>query len=63
MNTWEIRRALRDTKMRRALLKMLQEATKEHRDGYPDFPEPMRSDEQVTEELHRILKIRKGLFR
>ena len=63
MNTWEIKIALRDVEMRRALLELLQEATKETREGYPGFPEPMRDDAQVKEELQRILGIRKGLFR
>lgn len=61
MNEWEIRQALRDQDMRRALLEFLCEATKEI--GSPTRPEPMRDDEQITEELHRILRVRKGLFR
>lgn len=63
MNAYEMRKALRDADMRRALLEFLQEETKKQRDGYPDFPEPMRDDEDVAEELRRILGIRKGLFR
>lgn len=56
---WELEQALRDKAMRRALLEMLQEATKNQRPGGPDWPEPMRDDDQVVEELHRILKIRR----
>jgi hypothetical protein len=59
---WEIRQILRDQDMRRALLELLQEATKKERSGYPTMPEPMRDDEQVTKELHRILGIKKGFF-
>ena len=60
MNERELRRELRDIRMRRALLRLLQEAT---RTKYSDFVEPMRDDDQVTEELHRILKVRKGWLR
>lgn len=64
MNDWEIRQALRDMDMRRALLKFLQEATpSEYPTGSTTRPEPMRDDDQVKDELHRILGIRKGLFR
>ncbi len=56
---WMIKRELRDLDMRRALLEMLQDATKKERPGYPDFPEPMRDDEQVEEELRRILGIKR----
>jgi hypothetical protein len=59
---WEIKRDLRDRTMRRALLEMLCEATKEERPGYPEFPEPVRDDEQVQEELRRILGIHKHWF-
>ena len=59
---YELKRALRDKSMRRALLEVLQEATKEIRQGYPEFPEPMRDDDDVERELHRILGIRKGFF-
>ena len=63
MNTWEIKQALRDIAMRKTLLKFLQEATaEEHNQPWPDI-EPMRDDDQVKDELHRILGIRKGLFR
>lgn len=49
--------------MRKTLLKFLQEATaEEHNQPWPDI-EPMRDDDQVKDELHRILGIRKGLFR
>ena len=63
MNTWEMKRALRDTNMRRALLELLQEATKKDGNQSLGFPEPMMDDNQVKEELQRILGIRKGLFR
>jgi hypothetical protein len=59
---WELQRELRDHKMRRALLEMLQDATKEDRAGFPDFPEPMRGDEEVLEELRRILGNHKHWF-
>jgi hypothetical protein len=62
-SSYTLRKKLRDKAMRKALLKILQEATKEYREGYPTFPEPSRSDDQITEELHRILNIRKGWFR
>ena len=59
---YELKRALRDKSMRRALLEVLQEATKEIRQGYPEFPEPAIDDDSVERELHRILGIRKGFF-
>ena len=62
MDTWEMKRVIRDAAMRRVLLKILQEATEDYREGFPGI-EPMLDDEEVVKELHRILKIKKGLFR
>ena len=60
VKSWELQQALRDKAMRRALLEMLQDATKEKRPGgATEWPEPMRDDGQVIDELHRILKIRR----
>lgn len=61
--TWELKRALRDKAMRRELLQMLQEATQEKSGAHPARPEPMRDDEQIVDELHRILKIRRSWIR
>ena len=55
ISAYEAQQALRDKAMRRKLLEFLQEETKESRDGGPDWPEPMRDDEEVEEELKRIL--------
>lgn len=55
ISTYEAEQALRDKAMRRKLLEFLQEETKEHTAVGPDWPEPMRDDEQVEEELKRIL--------
>jgi len=59
---YELKRALRDRAMRRALLELLQEAIKQKRPGCPQLPEPMIDDDSVERELHRILGIRKGFF-
>ena len=64
MKAWELKQALRDKAMRRVLLEFLQKETKQvHTRPAPDWPEPMLDDEEVEEELHRILKVRKGWFR
>lgn len=51
ISKWEAGRALRDSAMRRALLKILQDETTPE-NGRPD---PMRDDEDIEEELKRIL--------
>ena len=53
---YEAKQIVRDAAMRRALLEWLQEATKEHREGVPTWPEPTRDDNDVKQELKRILK-------
>lgn len=66
MKKWQLRQQLRDLAMRRVLLELLQEATKEYNGsgpGIPNCPEPMRDDDDVKEELRRILGIKKGWFR
>ena len=55
ISAYEAKQTLRDKSMRRKLLEFLQEETKESRDGGPDWPEPMRDDEDVEKELERIL--------
>ena len=55
ISAWEAERTIRDNEMRRALLEILQEATKEHKGSDERWPEPMRDDEEVEEELKRIL--------
>ena len=55
---WLLERELRDKQMRRALLELLQEATKDKGPGGGGWPEPMLDDGQVTYELQRILKIK-----
>ena len=61
--SWELRQALRDKAMRKALLEFLQKATaEEHNKPWSDI-EPIRDDEEVIEELHRVLKVRKGWFK
>ena len=55
ISRWEAKRELRDRAMRRSLLELLQDATKdEHNQPWPDI-EPMMDDEQVLGELKRIL--------
>lgn len=52
---WEAKRIIRDASMRRALLYILEEATRDLRPGGSDKPEPMRSDEDIKDELRRII--------
>ena len=59
---YEVRRDLRDKAMRRAILRILHEATQEQQDVTQFWPEPMRDDNEIKSELRRILGIRKGLF-
>ena len=56
ISSWEAEQMIRDAKMRRNLLKFLQEGTKT--DNLVDRPEPMRDDDGVISDLKRILKIR-----
>ena len=53
MSRWEAKRGLRDQAMRRKLLEFLQEGTRA--EGEENRPEPMMDDEQVLDELKRIL--------
>ena len=63
ISTYEAKQALRDKAMRRALLEFLQDATPERGSKDPEkphlipprWPKPMRDDEDVEEELKRIL--------
>lgn len=58
----EARQVIRDAAMRRALLEMLQEATKDHRPGHDKgvpMPEPTMDDDRVKNELDRILGIKR----
>ena len=50
-------RIIRDAAMRRSLLEILQEATKDLREDGPSRPEPMLDDDDVKRELKRILKL------
>lgn len=51
ISKWEAEQVVRDSAMRRALLKFLQDEIKLEKGR----PEPMRDDEEVDEELKRIL--------
>jgi hypothetical protein len=51
----QAKQVIRDAAMRRALLDMLLDATRDHRESIPDRPEPVRDDNQVAEDLRRIL--------
>ena len=55
LDRWEVERELRDRKMRRKLLEFLQDGTQMWTPGVPKRPDPMMDDEQVSEELKRIL--------
>jgi len=57
MKKWQLEEELRDKAMRKKLLKLLQEATKEYNQPWPDI-EPTRDDDEVKTELKRILGFR-----
>ena len=52
-SVYEAKQLIRDAAMRRALLELLQKATKIHAEGRP---EPMLDDDGVNRELKRILQ-------
>ena len=58
MKKWYLEEELRDKAMRKEVLKLLQEATKDHRTPAPDWPEVTRDDDGVKTELKRILGFR-----
>jgi hypothetical protein len=59
IDTYKAKQALRDAAMRRVLLEFLWGSTIPNNKEIPAMPMPMFDDEQVKQELERILGLKK----